>query len=79
VYNNVMIIGPINIPAMVPYHASQMYARNAVTFIQNMVKDGAIKIDVDDEIIRDTMVTANGEVVNPRVREILGMATSDAA
>ena len=79
VYNNVKILGPINIPAMVPYHASQMYARNVVTFIQNMVKDGEINIDMEDEIIRESLVTSDGDVVNPRVREILGMATRDAA
>jgi NAD(P) transhydrogenase subunit alpha len=79
VYNDVKILGPVNIPAMVPYHASQMYARNVVTFIQNMVKDGEINIDMEDEIIRESLVTSGGDVVNPRVREILGMAASDAA
>jgi NAD(P) transhydrogenase subunit alpha len=79
VYNDVKILGPINIPAMVPYHASQMYARNVVTFIQNMVKDGEVNIDMEDEIIRESLVTSGGDVVNPRVREILGMAASDAA
>jgi NAD(P) transhydrogenase subunit alpha len=76
VYNDVKIIGPLNIPATVPYHASQMYARNVVTFIQNLVKDGEINLDMEDEIIRDTLVTRDGDVVNPRVREILGLATS---
>jgi len=79
VYNDVKILGPLNIPAMVPYHASQMYARNVVTFIQNMAKDGEINIDMEDEIIRESLVTSGGDVVNPRVREILGMAASDAA
>jgi NAD(P) transhydrogenase subunit alpha len=79
VYNNVKILGPLNIPAMVPYHASQMYSRNVVTFIQNMVKDGEINIDMEDEIIRDTLVTRDGDVVNQRVREILGLATSSEA
>jgi NAD(P) transhydrogenase subunit alpha len=79
VYNDVKILGPMNIPAMVPYHASQMYARNVVTFIQNMVKDGAINIDMEDEIIRESLVTSDGDVVNPRVREILGVAASGAA
>ena len=79
VYNDVKILGPINIPATVPYHASQMYARNVITFIQNMVKDGAINIDMEDEIIRESLVTSDGDVVNPRVREILGVAASGAA
>jgi NAD(P) transhydrogenase subunit alpha len=79
VYNEVKIMGPINLPASIPYHASQMYARNAVTFIQNMVKEGEVKVDVEDEIIRDTLVTSDGDVVNPRVREILGMSGASAA
>ena len=79
VYNDVKIIGPLNIPAMVPYHASQMFARNVVTFIQNMVKEGAINIDMEDEIIRESLVTSDGDVVNPRVREVLGVAASGAA
>jgi NAD(P) transhydrogenase subunit alpha len=78
VYNNVKIMGPLNIPATVPYHASQMYARNVVTFIQNMAKDGEINLDMEDEIIRDTLVTGDGDVVNPRVREVLGLATGSA-
>ena len=79
VYNNVKIIGPINLPAMVAFHASQMYARNVTTFLQNMVKDGEINLNMEDEIISDTMVTREGDVVNPRVREILGLATAGEA
>lgn len=79
VYNDVKIIGPLNVPATVPYHASQMYARNVVTFIQNMVKDGEVNLDMEDEIIRDTLVTRGGDVVNQRVREILGIAASSGA
>jgi NAD(P) transhydrogenase subunit alpha len=78
VYNDVKILGPINIPASVPYHASQMYARNVVTFIQNMVKDNEINVDMEDEIIAGTLVTSGGDVVNPRVREILGLAGGGA-
>jgi NAD(P) transhydrogenase subunit alpha len=68
-------------PAMIPYHASQMYSRNVQTFIQNMVKDGEINLNMEDEIIADTLITRDGEVVNPRVREVLGLATKkeDAA
>jgi NAD(P) transhydrogenase subunit alpha len=77
--DGVTIIGPLNIPTTVPYHASQMYARNVTTFIQNMMEDGAIKMDMEDEIIAETLVTRDGEVVNARVREILGLAASDAA
>jgi NAD(P) transhydrogenase subunit alpha len=77
----VKIIGPVNMPAMIPYHASQMYARNVQTFIQNMVKEGEININMEDEIIADTLITRDGDVVNARVREVLGLAASkeDAA
>jgi len=77
--HGVRVFGPVNLPATVPYHASQMYARNATTFIQNMVKQGEINLNMEDEIIAETMVTRDGDVVNARVREILGMAVKGAA
>lgn len=77
--HDVKIVGPLNIPAMIPYHASQMYARNVQTFIQNMVKDGEININMEDEIIADTLITRDGDVVNARVREALGLAAKGAA
>jgi NAD(P) transhydrogenase subunit alpha len=58
----VTILGPLNLASTLPYHASQMYARNISTFLQYAVKDGALKLDFDDEIIRDTCVTHAGEV-----------------
>jgi NAD(P) transhydrogenase subunit alpha len=69
----VMVIGPANIPATVPYHASMMYARNIATFLKNMVKDGQLSIDMADEITRETLVTRGGEVVNPRVLALVGV------
>ena len=71
--HGVTIIGPINLPATVPYHASQMYARNVTAFLQNLVKDGALRINLEDQIIRDTLLTHEGQVVNPRVRDLLGL------
>jgi H+-translocating NAD(P) transhydrogenase subunit alpha len=71
--HGVTIHGPTNLPATVPYHASQMYSRNLVTFVQQLVKDGTIDVNLDDEVIRDTLVTRDGEVINPRVRELLGL------
>ena len=64
-------MGPTNLPATVPYHASQMYARNIVTFVQHLVKNGRSSFDMEDEITRETLVTQDGEVVNARVRELL--------
>jgi NAD(P) transhydrogenase subunit alpha len=79
VVDGVTVIGPLNIPASIPYHASQMYARNVMAFVQNFVAKGAINLSAEDEINRDTVVTRDGEVVNGRVREALGMAPAAPA
>ncbi len=71
--HGVTILGPVNLPATVPYHASQMYARNVANFLLNMVKDGELHFDVEDPITRETLVTRDGEVVHPKVRELLGL------
>ncbi len=69
----VTVIGPVNVPATVPRHASEMYARNIATFLKNMItKDGQLNIDMKDEIVRDTLVTRAGEVVHPKVQALLG-------
>lgn len=79
VEHGVTIIGPLNLPATVPNNASQMYAKNVATFLKHLMKDGAIKIDTSDEITRETLVTYKGEVVHPRVRELLGLAPAGVA
>ena len=71
--HGVAIIGAINLASSVPYHASQMYARNLVTFLTYMVKDGKLQLNLQDEIIRETLITSGGEVVNARVREFFKM------
>src|SRR2546421_9331683 len=68
VEDGVTIIGAINLASGVPYHASQMYARNLTAFLLHLVKDGKLQLNQEDEIIRETLVTAAGEIVNPRVR-----------
>src|SRR3989441_5847910 len=60
--NGVVIIGPVNLPSTLPVHASQMYARNISSFLLHVVKDGALRLDFEDEITRDTCVTHAGEV-----------------
>jgi NAD(P) transhydrogenase subunit alpha len=69
----VRVFGPINVASMVPYHASQMYARNVLSVLKYLLKDGRVTVDREDEIVRDTLVTHEGEVVHPRVRELLGL------
>ncbi len=71
VAHGVTILGPTNLPATVPYHASQMFSRNVVTFLQHLIKDGQVTYDMNDEITRETLVSRNGEVTNPRVRDLL--------
>jgi len=73
VAHGVTIIGQINLAGGVPYHASQMYARNLTAFLQNLVKDGKVRPAESDDIIRDTLIAQGGEVVNGRVREALGL------
>ena len=61
VAHGVTIIGWFNLASTVPYHASQMYARNISAFLVHLVKDGQLQINPDDEITRDTLVTLGGE------------------
>lgn len=79
VEHGVTIIGRINIASEVPYHASQMYARNLTAFLLNLVKDGKLRSDADDEIIRDTLLTRDGEIMNARVREFLNLPAAAAS
>ena len=69
VAHGVTIIGRINIATEVPYHASQMYARNVTSFLLHLGKEGKLQINLEDEITRETLVTRDGEIVNQRVRE----------
>jgi H+-translocating NAD(P) transhydrogenase subunit alpha len=73
VEHEVTIIGWFNLASTVPYHASQMYARNVTAFLLHLVKDGKLQLNTDDEIIRETMLTRGGEVVNARVREFFAL------
>ena len=67
--HGVTIIGAINLASSVPYHASQMYARNVTSFLIYMVQEGKLQVNVQDEIVRETLVTNGGEIVNARVRD----------
>lgn len=74
VVDGVTILGPVNIASSVPYHASEMYAKNMATFLAHLMKFGFRNPDLKDEILRDTLLTRDGEVVNDRVRTLLGLA-----
>jgi H+-translocating NAD(P) transhydrogenase subunit alpha len=77
--HNVTIIGEFNLAGSVPYHASALYARNVSAFLQHLVKEGKLQLDLKDEIIRETLVTQDGEVVNARVREFFGLPALQSA
>jgi len=68
----VKIIGPLNIPTTVPFHASQMYAKNISTFLLHLVDEGSLKIDTEDENTEGTLSTHGGKIVNPRILEAMG-------
>jgi len=72
VEGGVTILGPTNLPSTVPYHASQMYAKNITTFLLHLAnKEGQMNWDLTDEITRETLVTHKGEVVHERVRGLV--------
>jgi NAD(P) transhydrogenase subunit alpha len=80
VHNGVTILGPSNPPALVPNHASQMYAKNITTFLTHLLgkegaKKAALELDLADEITRDTLLTRDGQIVHARVNELLGAGT----
>jgi H+-translocating NAD(P) transhydrogenase subunit alpha len=67
--HNVTLVGTINLASSVPYHASQMYAKNLANFLVHLVKDGVLQMNLEDEITRSTLCTQGGEIVNARLRE----------
>ena len=65
------IIGEPNLPSLVPYHASEMYAKNLLSLILHISKEGKVELNLEDEIVKGSLITHNGEVVNPRIKELL--------
>jgi NAD(P) transhydrogenase subunit alpha len=72
-HNGVRIYGPVNLASSVPYHASQMYSKNISNLVLLMVKEEEIKINMEDEILKESLVAEDGKIVNDRVRESLGI------
>ncbi|MFC1563753.1 Re/Si-specific NAD(P)(+) transhydrogenase subunit alpha [candidate division KSB1 bacterium] len=70
-YNDVKIIGPVNLPSEIPYHASQMYSRNMITFVMHLVSEGKLELNLEDEITAETLLTKDGAVIHPRVKEVM--------
>ena len=72
-HRGVTILGPDNLPSDVPYHASQMYAKNITTFLLHLVKDGKFAFDMEDEITRETLVRATGKSCTRKFAKQLGL------
>ncbi|MYK98719.1 MAG: NAD(P)(+) transhydrogenase (Re/Si-specific) subunit alpha, partial [Gemmatimonadetes bacterium] len=71
VKHGVTLVGELNLPSTVPFHASQMYSNNIVNFLKLMINDGALDATVDDDIVQGATVTRDGEIVNELVRSVL--------
>jgi len=69
--NGVLIYGPLNIPGMLPMHASDQYSRNLMHFLTPFIKDGALALDWDDEVLSGSVLTRNGAIVNDAVRTLV--------
>ncbi len=77
--NGVLILGPVNLPTTMPYHASQMFSKNVATLLLHLVKDGKLELDMADEITAGTVMCKDGEMVHPRLRDILNLPALDKA
>jgi NAD(P) transhydrogenase subunit alpha len=79
VHRGVAVLGPLNLPAMVPHHASQLYAKNISTFLLHLVSKGTLQVNLEDEITAGTLVARDGKVVHPMVLEAMGAAQERSA
>jgi H+-translocating NAD(P) transhydrogenase subunit alpha len=71
--NGVQVLGPVNLPATIPVHASQMYSKNIVTLVGELIgDDGQLALDFDNDVVGPATVTHGGEVKNERIRQALG-------
>jgi NAD(P) transhydrogenase subunit alpha len=74
VRHGITIMSPINIASTVPFHASQLYAKNLSNLLLYLVKDGQLRLERDDPIVKDILITYDGEVVNERLRDFLQLS-----
>jgi H+-translocating NAD(P) transhydrogenase subunit alpha len=77
--HGVTIMGPTNLASTVPYHASALYARTAVAFLRHIADEGKLGRNLEDQIVRETLLTQGGEVVQPRIRQVLGLAPRETS
>lgn len=67
----VNIIGEPNLPSLVPTHSSEMYSKNLLSLITHIGKEGKVTLNLEDEIVKGSLITHNKEVINPRVKDLL--------
>ncbi|GLS83188.1 Re/Si-specific NAD(P)(+) transhydrogenase subunit alpha [Paraferrimonas haliotis] len=75
--NGVTIIGPSNMASMAATHASQMFATNIENLLNLMIEDSSLTLDFEDEIIKETTVSHQGEIISPRLRDVLGLNSNN--
>ncbi|MBV8897518.1 MAG: Re/Si-specific NAD(P)(+) transhydrogenase subunit alpha [Acidobacteriaceae bacterium] len=77
VHHGITVAGPVNLPSMVPYHASQMLSANISSFLKLLITGGTININLADEIIRETLVSHEGKIAHARVSELIAPSPSE--
>ena len=75
-HKGVKIYGPANVPSMLATHASELYAKNLLNFLELLIQDGAINIDLEDEILNASLITHGGEIHHTGIKEQLEGASS---
>ena len=76
VHQGVIVYGPLNVPAMLPFHASDQYARNLMHFLTPFLKDGELTLDWDDDVLAGSVLTRDGAIVNEAARRLVEGGTS---
>ncbi len=69
--NGVKIIGSSFLPSTVPFDASKMFGKNVLTFLKLILKDGVINLDFEDDLVKGTCITHNGEIINEKIKEVI--------
>jgi NAD(P) transhydrogenase subunit alpha len=69
--HGVTIIGEPNLPSLVPTHSSEMYSKNIHNLLMHISKEGKVELNMEDEIVKGSLITYNGEVVHPGIKELL--------
>ena len=69
--HGVTIIGEPNLPSLVPTHSSEMYSKNILNLLIHISKEGKVELNMEDEIVKGSLITYNGEVVHPMIKELL--------